>query len=131
MIHQLAEIKGLEDLALTTNGSLLAQWAPRLKAAGLKRLTVSIDSMDPAVFRRMSGDHGELKDVLRGIVIAEQCGFEKIKINAVVQRGVNDHGIIELAKFARETGYSVRFIEYMDVGNQNHWDLKQVISARR
>jgi len=130
LIRQLAAIKGVDDLALTTNGALLGLWADRLKAAGLGRLTVSLDTLDEAVFRRMSGDQGTVKDVLEGIRAAEKAGFDTIKINAVIQRGVNDHTIPDMVKYFRGTPHSVRFIEYMDVGNQNHWNIDQVVPSQ-
>jgi len=129
LIRQLSMIPGVEDLALTTNGSMLSQWAPRLKAAGLGRLTVSLDTLDETIFSRMSGEKGSVKDVLEGIRAAETAGFNSIKINAVIQRGVNDHTILDLVKYFRGTEHSVRFIEYMDVGNQNHWENAQVVPS--
>ncbi len=129
LIRQLSAIPGVEDLALTTNGSMLTFWAQRLKAAGLGRLTVSLDTLDEAIFYRMSGGKGSVKDVLEGIRSAEAAGFDSIKINAVIQRGVNDHTILDLIKYFRGTAHSIRFIEYMDVGNQNHWDNAQVVPS--
>jgi GTP 3',8-cyclase len=127
LIRQLSVIPGVEDLALTTNGSMLAQWAERLKAAGLGRLTVSLDTLDETIFHQMSGEKGSVHDVLEGIRVAEAAGFDSIKINAVIQRGVNDHTILDLVKYFRGTPHSVRFIEYMDVGNRNHWENAQVV----
>ncbi len=129
LIRQLSVIPGVEDLALTTNGSMLVQWASRLKAAGLGRLTVSLDTLDETIFHQMSGEKGPVKDVLEGIRAAEAAGFDSIKINAVIQRGVNDHTILDLVDFFRGTRHSVRFIEYMDVGNQNHWENAQVVPS--
>jgi cyclic pyranopterin phosphate synthase len=129
LIRRLAAIPGVDDLALTTNGSMLSQWAPRLKAAGLGRLTVSLDTLDEAIFYRMSGEKGSVKDVLEGIRCAQAAGFDSIKINAVIQRGINDHTILDLVEYFRGTRHSVRFIEYMDVGNQNHWDNAQVVPS--
>jgi cyclic pyranopterin phosphate synthase len=129
LVRQLSAIPGIEDLALTTNGSMLTTWAPRLKAAGLGRLTVSLDSLDEGIFRQMSGQKGSVKDVLEGIRAAEAAGFDSIKINAVIQRGVNDHTVLELVRYFRGTPHSVRFIEYMDVGNQNHWENAQVVPS--
>jgi cyclic pyranopterin phosphate synthase len=129
LIRQLSAIDGVEDLALTTNGSMLSHWAKRLKVAGLGRLTVSLDTLDESIFRQMSGDKGSVKDVLEGIRAAEQAGFGSMRINAVIQRGVNDHAILDLVKHFRGTPHSVRFIEYMDVGNQNHWDIHQVVPS--
>src|ERR1700733_34430 len=129
LIRQLSAIPGVEDLALTTNGSMLVQWAQRLKAAGLHRLTVSLDTLDETIFHQMSGEKGSVKDVLEGIRVAEAAGFNSIKINTVIQRGVNDHTILDLVKHFRGTPHSVRFIEYMDVGNQNHWENIQVVPS--
>src|SRR5665213_736928 len=130
LIRQLSAIPGVEDLALTTNGSMLVQWAQRLKAAGLGRLSVSLDTLDETIFNQMSGEKGSVKDVLEGIRAAETAGFDSIKINAVIKRGVNDHTILDLVEYFRGTPHSVRFIEYMDVGNQNHWDNTQVVPSR-
>ena len=129
LIRQLSMIPGVEDLALTTNGSMLVQWAQRLKKAGLHRLTVSLDTLDETIFHQMSGEKGSVKDVLEGIRVAESVGFNSIKINAVIQRGVNDHTVLDLVRYFRGTSHSVRFIEYMDVGNQNHWDHAQVVPS--
>jgi cyclic pyranopterin phosphate synthase len=130
LIRQLSVIEGAEDLALTTNGSLLKEWAPKLKAAGLKRLTVSLDTLDEKIFQQMSGLKGNVQDVLGGIRAAEDAGFKRIKINAVIQRGVNDHTILDLIEYFRGTPHVVRFIEYMDAGNQNHWDYKNVVPSK-
>ena len=129
LIRRLSLIPGVEDLALTTNGSMLVQWAQRLKTAGLGRLTVSLDTLDETIFHQMSGEKASVKDVLEGIQAAEAAGFGPIKINAVIQRGVNDHTILDLVEHFRGTRHSVRFIEYMDVGNQNHWDNAQVVPS--
>ena len=129
LIAQLAAIEGTEDLALTTNGSTLKESAESLKAAGLKRLTVSLDSLDPKIFKQLSGGRGNVEDVLTGIQAAEAAGFKRIKINAVIQRGVNDHTILDLVRCFRGSGHVLRFIEYMDVGNQNHWDYKSVVPS--
>jgi len=130
LIEALAKIPGLADLTLTTNGYLLAKQAAPLARAGLRRITVSLDSHNERVFRRMSGrDFGPAR-VLEGIAAAAAAGLAPIKINCVVQRGVNDHQIVDLARHFRGTGHIVRFIEFMDVGTLNHWDLSQVVSAR-
>jgi cyclic pyranopterin phosphate synthase len=130
LIAQLAAIPGVEDLALTTNGHLLERFAAPLARAGLKRVTVSLDSHDPEVFRQMSGGFSAPDKVLRGIAAAEAAGLAPLKINCVVQRGVNDHGLAELAALFRGTGHILRFIEYMDVGTANGWELAQVVPAR-
>jgi cyclic pyranopterin phosphate synthase len=115
---------------LTTNGVLLARYAAELKAAGLKRITVSLDSLDPDVFARMSGGFGGLNDVLDGIEHARSAGLDPIKINAVIQRGVNDHTAVDLVERFRGTGVIVRFIEYMDVGNRNEWKPDVVVPSK-
>ncbi len=128
LIGRLAAIPGLRDLALTTNGYLLAQQARALRDAGLARITVSLDSHDEETFKQMSGRNFGPKRVLEGIDAADRAGLRPIKINCVVQRGVNDHTLVELARSFRGTGHIVRFIEFMDVGNLNQWDLSQVVT---
>jgi cyclic pyranopterin phosphate synthase len=130
LVEKLAAIPGVADLTLTTNGYLLAQQADALARAGLRRITVSLDSHDEEVFRRMSGrDFGPAR-VLEGIAAAQEAGLAPIKINCVVQKGVNDHQIVDLARHFRGTGHIARFIEFMDVGTLNRWDLSQVVTAR-
>ena len=130
LVARLAAIPGIEDLALTTNGSLLASKATELHAAGLHRLTVSLDALDPEVFRAMSGGRGEVSDVLEGIRAAEAAGFKSIKLNTVVQRGVNEHQVLPLVEYFRGTPHVVRFIEYMDVGTCNGWRQELVVPSR-
>jgi cyclic pyranopterin phosphate synthase len=130
LIGDLTSLPGVEDVALTTNGVLLAQHAAELKAAGLKRITVSLDSLDPEVFKRMSGGLGGVEDVLSGIEQAIRAGLAPIKINAVVQRGVNEQGVLDLVERFRGTGVIVRFIEYMDVGNRNDWQPALVVPSK-
>src|ERR1700720_538447 len=130
LIGDLTAIPGIEDIALTTNGVLLGKYAAELKAAGLKRITVSLDSLDPAVFARMSGGFGGVAEVLNGIEHAQRSGLEPIKVNAVVQRGVNDHTALDLVDRFRGTGVIVRFIEYMDVGNRNEWRQDLVVPSK-
>ena len=130
LIGDLTDIPGVEDVALTTNGVLLSRYAAELKAAGLKRITVSLDSLDPDVFARMSGGFGGLNDVLAGIEHARSAGLDPIKVNAVIQRGVNDHTAIDLVERFRGTGVTVRFIEYMDVGNRNEWKPDVVVPSK-
>ena len=130
LIGDLTSIAGVDDVALTTNGILLARHAAELKAAGLNRITVSLDSLDPEVFSRMSGGFGGVNEVLAGIEAAQRAGLEPIKINAVVQRGVNDHTVLDLVERFRGTGVIVRFIEYMDVGNRNHWEADRVVASK-
>ena len=129
LVARLAAVPGIDDLALTTNGILLPRHARALKAAGLGRITVSLDSIDESTFGRMSGGKGSAAEVLAGIKAAEQAGFEQLKINTVVQRGVNDTEIESLIGFFRGTGHIVRLIEFMDVGNLNHWDRTQVVAS--
>ena len=129
LIGMLAGISGVEDLTLTTNGYLLARQAASLKEAGLQRITVSLDSLDEDVFKRMNGLGLSVAPVLEGIEAAARVGLHPIKINAVVQRGVNDHTILDLARRFKGTGRVVRFIEYMDVGNLNGWRAEEVVPA--
>ncbi len=131
IVAALSSIPGIDDLALTTNGTLLAERAASLKAAGLKRITVSLDSMDEQVFRAMSGNRGELQSVLDGIGAAHAAGLSPIKINVVVQKGKNDHTVLELLDHFRGTGIIVRFIEYMDVGTLNGWSLDEVVTSKQ
>ena len=123
LVAQLAELRTLEDrvpdLTLTTNGSLLARKARALKAAGLRRVTVSLDSLQDDVFRRMNDVDFPVADVLAGIEAAQAAGLEHIKVNMVVKRGTNDHEILPMARHFRGTGTTLRFIEYMDVGATN------------
>lgn len=130
LIGELSLLKGIEDVALTTNGILLAQHAARLKAAGLHRITVSLDSIDEEIFKRMSGGRGGLDRVLGGIAAARDAGLEPVKLNVVVQRGVNDEGVLDLVDHFRNTGVIVRFIEYMDVGTMNHWRREDTVPSR-
>jgi len=129
LVRRLAAIEGIEDLALTTNGSLLAAHARALRDAGLRRVTVSLDTLDPALFRELSGGRGHLADVLAGVDAAKAAGFAPIKLNCVLQRGINDAGILELAAYAREHGHVLRFIEYMDVGTCNGWSRERVVPS--
>jgi GTP 3',8-cyclase len=129
LVAMLDAIDGVDDMALTTNGYYLPQKAQALHEAGLRRVTISLDSLDDAVFRRMNGNKASVEKVLAGIDAAEKAGLAPIKINCVVQRGVNDHTIVDLARYSRERGWIVRFIEYMDVGNVNCWEMQDVVSA--
>jgi GTP 3',8-cyclase len=129
LVARLAAIEGIDDLALTTNGSLLARHARALRDAGLQRVTVSLDTLDAGIFRALSGGRGELADVLAGIDAALAAGFAPVKLNCVVQRGVNDAGIEQLAGFARQHGHVLRFIEYMDVGTCNGWSRERVVPS--
>ena len=127
LVARLAAIEGVADLALTTNGVLLPRLAQTLRDAGLQRVTISMDSADPKVFRRMSGGRGELAQVEAAIAAAERAGFPPLKINCVVMRGVNDAGVPDLVARFRGTGHVVRFIEYMDVGTLNGWRGDRVV----
>jgi cyclic pyranopterin phosphate synthase len=130
LVAMLAEIEGIDDLALTTNGLLLAGKAAALRAAGLDRITVSVPSLDPGTFARLSGLSHRVDDVLAGIDAAALAGFEKLKINVVVIKGVNDLEVTSIARYFKERGHTVRFIEYMDVGTLNEWDPESVVSSR-
>ena len=129
LVERFARVPGIEDLALTTNGSLLARHAAPLRAAGLHRVTVSLDTLDPVRFRMLSGGRGDLDAVLAGIDAARAAGFAPVKLNCVVQRGVNDGDVLALAAFARTHGHVLRFIEYMDVGTCNGWDVARVVPS--
>ena len=129
LVAKLAVLPGLKDLSMTTNGSSLAEKATALKSAGLSRVNVSIDTLDPEKFKRMS-KRGDLARVLDGVFAAKAAGLNPIKINAVIERGVNDDGILDLVEFARTNGLGLRFIEFMDVGNSNHWQTSSMVSGR-
>lgn len=129
IVRQLKSELGVPDLALTTNGWLLEKYAPALRAAGLDRVNVSVDSLDPATAGRMNGLGFKVDRVLRGIDAAAALGLA-VKINCVVQRGVNDGELLTLAAYFRERGHALRFIEFMDVGNTNHWSADRVVPAR-
>ena len=129
LIEMLARIPGL-DLTLTTNGSLLKRQARALKDAGLQRITVSLDSLDDAVFQRMNDVDFPVAGVLEGIEAAAAAGLAPIKINMVVKRGENDDSILPMARFFRGSGHILRFIEYMDVGHTNGWRMDDVVTAR-
>jgi cyclic pyranopterin phosphate synthase len=120
---------GVPDIALTTNGALLRRWAGRLRDAGLHRVTVSLDSLDPAVFASMSDSKIEVHEVLDGIAAAREAGLAPVKLNCVVQRGINEDGLIDLVDFARREELSLRCIEYMDVGETNGWRMTDVVSG--
>ncbi len=130
LVAGIAEIDGVEDLALTTNAMLLAPRAQALKQAGLDRVTISLDSIDPVVFAVMSGGRGKLEQALAGIDAAADAGLVPVKINVVVQRGVNDAGVLDLLEHFRGSGHIVRLIEFMDVGNRNGWRMEQVVPSR-
>jgi cyclic pyranopterin phosphate synthase len=129
LVAMVAAVEGIGDLALTTNGVLLAGKARALREAGLSRVTVSLDSLDDGVFRAMNDRGVPLARVLEGIAAARKVGLWPVKLNTVVKRGVNDHGLVQLARFARANGLVVRFIEYMDVGTTNGWRMEDVVPA--
>ena len=129
LVARLSAVPGIQDLALTTNGSLLAGQAHALRTAGLTRLTVSLDALDPELFRALSGGRGDVADVLAGIAAALDAGFDPPKINCVVQRGVNDEEVFPLLERFRGSGHVVRFIEYMDVGTCNGWSRERVLPS--
>ncbi len=129
LVAMLAGVPGLRDLTLTTNGSLLARKARPLAEAGLRRITVSLDSLDPAVFAALNDVDFPVADVVAGIEAAEAAGLSPIKVNMVVRRGVNEDSVLPMARFCRERGYILRFIEYMDVGHSNGWRLDEVVPA--
>ena len=130
LIAMLAQVEGLEDLALTTNGSLLSPANARaLKGAGLQRVTISLDSLDDEVFMAMNDVRFPVSKVLHAIEAAHDAGLTPVKVNMVVKKGVNDQSILAMADYFRETGHVLRFIEFMDVGTTNGWKLDQVVSA--
>lgn len=127
LVGMLHEIPGIEDIALTTNGLLLPQLAQPLKESGVDRITVSLDSLDDAALAQISGRPIKSAQVLAGIDAARAAGFTKLKVNAVIQRGVNDDQVLPLAECFRGTDVILRFIEFMDVGTLNHWNLAAVM----
>ena len=129
LIGDLSTLKKIEDIALTTNGVLLKKYSEELKASGLNRITVSLDSIDPEQFRKMSGGRGNLETVLEGIDAALSVGFKKLKINAVIKRGTNDDQVIEMIDYFKDQSVIIRFIEYMDVGNLNQWKLNETVGS--
>jgi cyclic pyranopterin phosphate synthase len=129
LVKMLAEIPNL-DLTLTTNGALLARQAQALKDAGLRRVTVSLDSLDNEIFKAMNDVDFPVEKVLEGMDAASAVGLEPIKVNMVVKRGMNESSILPMARFFREKGYILRFIEYMDVGHTNGWCMDDVVSAK-
>ena len=129
LVGDLAALPDVEDVALTTNGVLLGRHAEELKAQGLGRVTVSLDSLDPAVFRTMSGGFGAPAEILEGIAVALAAGLAPVKVNCVIERGVNDHTALDLVEHFRGSPVVVRFIEYMDVGTRNRWDRARVVTS--
>ena len=129
LIDEIAQIEDIQDIALTTNGYLLADQAEVLAEAGLHRVTVSLDALDPELYREMNGVGKGPEPVLDGIDAAGRAGLDPIKINTVVRRGVNDESVLPLVRHFRGTGRIVRFIEYMDVGTRNGWDRSEVVPS--
>jgi GTP 3',8-cyclase len=129
LVAQLATLDGLKDLSLTTNASLLTEKAPALVQAGLKRINVSLDTINAEKFQRMTRQN-DLTNALSGLFAAARNGLKPIKINSVIERGVNDDDIIELVEFSRQNGFQIRFIEYMDVGNSNNWVSERMVSKK-
>lgn len=129
LIERLNKIDGVEDIGLTTNGSLLKKFAPDLYKAGLSSVTVSLDSLEEERFFYLNGNRSKVQRVLEGIQAAAEVGM-KIKINMVVQKGKNEQDILQMAQYFKENKHILRFIEYMDVGNYNGWDLKEVVSKQ-
>ncbi len=128
LVRLLAEVPGVEDLALTTNGLLLAAQARELQQAGLHRVTVSLDALHEGLFRRLTGSSRRVGDVLEGMKAARRSGLG-VKVNCVVQRGVNEDEVLPLASLCREEGWVLRFIEFMDVGNHNCWERAAVVPS--
>jgi len=129
LIGMIAAVDGVEDLAMTTNAYLLSGYAQKLKDAGLQRITVSLDSLEDDIFQKMNGRGFSTARVLDGIKAAKEAGLQPIKINAVVQKGVNNHTVVGLAEWCKSNGHTPRFIEYMDVGTLNDWKLEEVVAA--
>jgi len=134
LIEMLANIRTTDgkplDLTLTTNGSILRKKAAALKAAGLQRLTISLDGLNDDVFKKMNDVDFPVEDVLDGIAAAQEVGFTNIKVNMVVKKGTNDHEIIAMAKHFKGSGIILRFIEFMDVGSSNGWNMEQVLPSK-
>lgn len=130
LITKINKIDGVDDIAMTTNGSLLPKYALALKEAGLKRVSISLDSLKDDIFGKINGRGVSVQTVLDGIDAASAAGL-KVKINMVVKKGMNDSEIIPMAKYFREKGHILRFIEFMDVGNSNQWKLDDVYSKKQ
>jgi cyclic pyranopterin phosphate synthase len=134
LIGMLAQVRALDgqslDLTLTTNGSILRKKAAALKAAGLQRITISLDGLNDEIFKKMNDVDFPVADVLDGILAAREVGFENIKVNMVVKKGINDHEIVPMASHFKDTGVILRFIEYMDVGSSNGWNMTEVLPSK-
>lgn len=128
LVRLLVKIPGIEDIALTTNGILLAEQAAELKAAGLRRVNISLDSLQEEVFQRISRRPG-LDRVLAGIAAAQEVGFEKVRLNAIAIRGLTEAEVVPLGQFARERGLELRFIEFMPLDAENNWESQQVLGG--
>ena len=126
LVRMLAAIPGIDDIAMTTNGSLLPAQVGALREAGLHRITLSLDTLDADTYRTLSGGRGEASQALAAIAAAEAAGYDRLKLNCVVMRGVNDHQVVDLARHFRGSRHVLRFIEYMDVGTCNGWDTARV-----
>ena len=129
LIGLLVPIRGIRDIAITTNGAFLRQRLPALKAAGLRRLTVSLDSLDPSRFFQLSGNRGKLEAVLEAIDLAAESGM-LVKINTVIQKGINDHEVGDLVAYFKQRNHVIRFIEFMDVGSLNQWHSDRVVPSQ-
>ncbi|MWV46944.1 GTP 3',8-cyclase MoaA [Paenibacillus sp. HJL G12] len=129
IIAGISQIDGITDIALTTNGSLLAKQASKLKDAGLMRVAVSLDALDDETFMKMNGGKARVQQVLEGIEAAAEAGL-LVKVNMVLQKGVNEHALLPMVRYFREKGHILRMIEYMDVGNTNGWDWEHVVSKK-
>lgn len=130
LIDILSDISGIDDISLTTNGYYLPLYSKPLKEAGLKRVNVSLDAMEDSVFKKMNGRNIKVSSILKGIFAAKEAGLE-VKVNMVVQKNVNDHQILPMVQFFKEHGITLRFIEFMDVGNSNGWQLDQVVTVKK
>ncbi len=129
LVRQLAVIEGIDDVAMTSNGSLLPRWAQPLREAGLGRITLSVDTLDAETYRNLSGGRGEISDLFAAIDAATAAGFAQLKLNSVVMRGVNDGQVLDLVEHFRGSGHILRFIEYMDVGTCNEWRRDLVVPS--
>lgn len=129
LIKRLSQIEGIKDIALTTNGVYLTKYAQILKDAGLNRVNVSLDALDDGIFGKINGRNVKVSSVLNGIEAAEKAGLH-VKVNMVVKKGMNDQQILPMARFFKEKNINLRFIEFMDVGNTNGWNLEQVVSKK-
>jgi GTP 3',8-cyclase len=130
LVSRLVRIPGITDISLTTNGFLLKHHAQALKEAGLKRISVSLDTLEPELFKKISGTEVSVAKILDGISEAHRVGLDPIKVNVVVKRGLNDGILMEMVEYFRHTPHILRFIEYMDVGNQNSWCMDHVVSTQ-